>query len=143
MQPISSKRETTSPKHDDIANTYRPQLTSDLPRSTLPELPESSNAPSTARRTLAGNSPQQGSSREMTPAEGVGAIKYTRTGRVSRANKGKRVHHCEECGKVRLSHLIVLGSGVSTSLPSICDDCEVDAQGEMIAFNPLRAIVEA
>lgn len=75
--------------------------TSDRSRRAIAEPPESSDAPPTARRTLTKNSPQQGSSREMTPSEGIEVIKYTRTGRVSRANKGKRVHDCEECGKVR------------------------------------------
>jgi hypothetical protein len=39
--------------------------------------------------------------RSPTPDE-TGAIKYTRTGRVSKATKGRRVHHCDECGKVCL-----------------------------------------
>ncbi|KAI7350650.1 hypothetical protein KC354_g12733 [Hortaea werneckii] len=37
----------------------------------------------------------------------VGLVKYTRTGRVSKASKGQRVHSCEECGKTytRAEHL--------------------------------------
>lgn len=40
-----------------------------------------------------------------TPPEAAqpGTIKYTRTGRVSKATKGQRVHHCEECGKVSVA----------------------------------------
>ena len=68
--------------------------------STIPERPESSNALPTGRPTLTRSSPQRGSSREMTPPEGSSTIKYTRTGRVSKATKGQRVHHCDDCGKV-------------------------------------------
>lgn len=41
------------------------------------------------------------SSRESSsPPDDAKSVRYTRTGRVSRANKGQRVHHCEECGNV-------------------------------------------
>ncbi|SMR44095.1 unnamed protein product [Zymoseptoria tritici ST99CH_3D1] len=47
--------------------------------------------------------------RSMTPTDGssTGSIKYTRTGRVSKAAKGQRIHHCDECGKTytRAEHL--------------------------------------
>ncbi|KAK4963481.1 hypothetical protein LTR10_001110 [Elasticomyces elasticus] len=68
---------------------------------------------SSTGRPLSRASPQrQGSSREndmqrsSTPPEG-GSIRYTRTGRVSKATKGQRVHQCEECGKLytRAEHL--------------------------------------
>ena len=45
--------------------------------------------------------PQTGSPRDMSGTDGPGAVKYTRTGRVSKATKGQRVHQCDECGKVR------------------------------------------
>lgn len=55
----------------------------------------------------------------MTPPESSESIKYTRTGRVSKATKGQRVHHCEECGKVSILSVLYLtlaysqpGSGV-------------------------------
>ncbi|KAK3070104.1 hypothetical protein LTR53_011046, partial [Teratosphaeriaceae sp. CCFEE 6253] len=55
--------------------------------------------------TLARASPHHhGSSREneamrsSTPPDHA-SVRYTRTGRVSKANKGQRVHQCEECGK--------------------------------------------
>jgi len=66
--------------------------------------------------TPSGRSPlKRGSSRESemhrssTPPEGSssGAVKYTRTGRVSKAAKGQRVHDCDECGKVSRTHGIV------------------------------------
>ncbi|KAF2169137.1 hypothetical protein M409DRAFT_20364 [Zasmidium cellare ATCC 36951] len=79
---------------------------------------ESSNAPgsSTGQRALKQPSRLRGSSRDTnemqrstTPPEAssADAIKYTRTGRVSKATKGHRVHHCEECGKTytRAEHL--------------------------------------
>ena len=43
--------------------------------------------------------------------EASGSIKYTRTGRVSKATKGQRVHHCEECGKVSLSLKVHAATG--------------------------------
>ena len=72
---------------------------------------ESTDAPSSSRSRPILNQPpsQRGSSRDTnemhrstTPPEASssGTIKYTRTGRVSKATKGQRVHHCEECGKV-------------------------------------------
>ncbi|KAI7144294.1 hypothetical protein KC344_g5523 [Hortaea werneckii] len=41
------------------------------------------------------------------PPSPVGLVRYTRTGRVSKASKGQRVHSCEECGKTytRAEHL--------------------------------------
>ncbi|KAF7188630.1 Zinc finger protein [Pseudocercospora fuligena] len=79
---------------------------------------ESTDAPSSSRSRPILNQPpsQRGSSRDTnemhrstTPPEASssGTIKYTRTGRVSKATKGQRVHHCEECGKTytRAEHL--------------------------------------
>ncbi|EME46246.1 hypothetical protein DOTSEDRAFT_22343 [Dothistroma septosporum NZE10] len=47
--------------------------------------------------------------RSSTPpgASSLGTTKYTKTGRISKAAKGQRVHHCEECGKTytRAEHL--------------------------------------
>lgn len=100
MQPESRQPEVPSPAHDTLPQSNRRRRTSDRSIRAVPESSELSNAPIAARRPLTRNSPQQGSSREMTPSDGLEAIKYTRTGRVSRANKGKRVHQCEECGKV-------------------------------------------
>lgn len=108
MQPESRQPEISSPEQNTLSQSDRKRRTSDRSIRAVPERSEPSNAPATARRTVTRNSPQLGSSREMTPSEELEAIKYTRTGRVSRANKGKRVHHCEECGKVRClrSHLM-------------------------------------
>ncbi len=72
--------------------------TSDRTELTVPS--EASDATSTARGSLMTSSPQPGSSREMSPPEGTGPVKYTRTGRVSKATKGQRIHQCDECGKV-------------------------------------------
>ena len=38
--------------------------------------------------------------RQLSPDDVLGAVNYTRTGRVSKAKKGRRVHVCEACGKV-------------------------------------------
>ena len=47
------------------------------------------------------------SSQEVKPPQSTDGVKYTRTGRVSKATKGQRVHHCETCGKTytRVEHL--------------------------------------
>jgi hypothetical protein len=47
-----------------------------------------------------------GLNRSSTPpdASGTGSVKYTRTGRISKAAKGQRIHHCDECGKVSALH---------------------------------------
>lgn len=69
---------------------------------------EGSNANSRPGNLSSGRSPQRtGSSRERrgemerSPSP-AGSVRYTRTGRVSKAAKGQRVHACDECGKVRL-----------------------------------------
>jgi len=46
--------------------------------------------------------------RSSTPPEGS-SVRYTRTGRVSKATKGQRVHHCDECDKVS-SQRVYVGS---------------------------------
>ena len=81
---------------------------------TSTEQPESSNVPSSSRsrKSLKAPNEPRGSSRDpsdamqrsSTPPESTGSIKYTRTGRVSKAAKGQRVHTCDECGKVRRAH---------------------------------------
>ena len=79
---------------DSVSQSNKRRRTSEQP-------PDSGHVLPAARRTLTTSSPQLGgSSREMTPPEGTGSTKYTRTGRVSKATKGQRVHHCDECGKV-------------------------------------------
>ncbi|KAK6437320.1 hypothetical protein LTR95_006482 [Oleoguttula sp. CCFEE 5521] len=37
--------------------------------------------------------------RSTTPPDAVDGVRRTKTGRISKAIKGQRVHHCEECGK--------------------------------------------
>ncbi|KAK4981365.1 hypothetical protein LTR66_010048, partial [Elasticomyces elasticus] len=39
--------------------------------------------------------------RSASPLDQTGAVRYTKTGRVSKAAKGLRVHQCDDCGKVR------------------------------------------
>lgn len=105
----AQEQETTSP-----ATTSKRRRQSDRSPRASPQQSESSNAPSgsglqsTTLRPSERSPTRRGSSRESdmhrssTPPEGSssGTIKYTRTGRVSKATKGQRVHHCDECGKV-------------------------------------------
>lgn len=103
MQADAPEEVPSAPEQNTVSqnNNKRRFTTTDRSTRTISEQqPESSGAPSTGRRTLTRSSPQRGSSREMTPPESAGTIKYTRTGRVSKATKGQRVHNCEECGKV-------------------------------------------
>ncbi|KAI7014006.1 hypothetical protein KC355_g4837 [Hortaea werneckii] len=74
---------------------------------------EASNANSATGNSSSRRSPQRtGSSRERrgemerSPSP-AGSVRYTRTGRVSKAAKGQRVHACDECGKTytRAEHL--------------------------------------
>lgn len=104
--PTPSTREQENPSQSTIH-----QYPSSSSRPSRSPGAESSNAPgsSTGRRALRQPPRLRGSSRDTnemqrstTPpdASSSDAIKYTRTGRVSKATKGHRVHHCEECGKV-------------------------------------------
>ena len=100
MQSERSEQIPSGPEDDTLSQTSKRRRTYERSTRSNLERSESSNALSTGRRTLTTSSPQRGSSRDMTPPEGTGSIKYTRTGRVSKATKGSRVHHCDECGKV-------------------------------------------
>ena len=102
MQSEAPGQRPSGPDDDNLSQSNKRRRTSERSTRTIPEPSESSNALATGRRTLTKASPQSGSSRDMTPPESEGAIKYTRTGRVSKATKGQRVHHCDECGKVSL-----------------------------------------
>ena len=83
------------------SSSTKRRRTSEHSSLAVPDQPDPNNARSSPTpRVLTRGSPQRGSSREMTPPESSGSIKYTRTGRVSKATKGQRVHHCDECGKV-------------------------------------------
>ena len=103
MQSEAPEQSPSALDEDNLSQGNKRRRTSERAARTIPEQPESSNALSTGRRMLTTSSPQRGSSREMTPPEGAGTIKYTRTGRVSKAAKGQRVHQCDECGKVSCS----------------------------------------
>jgi hypothetical protein len=43
----------------------------------------------------------------------MSSVNYTRTGRISKAKKGLKVHNCENCGRV--SHISTLFSSTSAS----------------------------
>jgi len=100
---VKQERESTTPPR-----TKRRRQSEHSPRTTTEE-PETSTLPSGSEtdRTLRGSPQKRGSSRERdmqrssTPPESsASTIRYTRTGRVSKASKGQRVHSCDECGKV-------------------------------------------
>ena len=98
MQSETPDRAPSAPDDDTLSQGNKRRRTSERSTRTPQDL-ELANAQPMGSRTLI-NSPQRGSSRDMTPPESAGSIKYTRTGRVSKATKGQRVHHCDECGKV-------------------------------------------
>jgi hypothetical protein len=84
-------------------------------QSTAPEATAGNatdDSASDPRRTSSQSLTQRTSSRDTiemnrssTPPDtsSTGSIKYTRTGRISKAAKGQRIHHCDECGKVSAS----------------------------------------
>lgn len=108
------------------ANQHSPEFTSPAGKRRRPsplssniirETTDSPNSPSTsgigAALRTSNPKPQRGSSRgsdmqrSSSPSAQGGPIRYTRTGRVSKATKGQRVHSCDECGKTytRAEHL--------------------------------------
>ena len=127
MEREATQPQPSSPDYNALSHSNKRRRTRDQPTKVIQEQSESSNAPAAARRTLGRPSPEPNSSREMTPAEGLGAIKYTRTGRVSRANKGKRVHLCEDCGKV-------------SSCPRITNMNTVDCVGMQALLRPALSL---
>jgi hypothetical protein len=99
MQSEPPDRVPPGPDDETFSQGNKRRRTSDRSTRTTQDL-NPAKTPPMGRRTLTTSSPQRGSSRDLTPPESAGTIKYTRTGRVSKATKGQRVHHCEECGKV-------------------------------------------
>lgn len=134
MSPETENRRGSSGANTDATSTSnKRRRTSDRFSLTVPDQPDadyvrSSSTPMALTRT----SPHPGSSRDMTPPEGSGSLKYTRTGRVSKATKGQRVHHCEECGKVSCSRSFPLACCelVFTPLPAAAS-CPLLRQAEV------------
>ncbi|RMY63900.1 hypothetical protein D0863_10202 [Hortaea werneckii] len=64
------------------------------------------NLSSRRSRQRTGSSLERRGEMERSPSP-AGSVRYTRTGRVSKAAKGQRVHACDECGKTytRAEHL--------------------------------------
>jgi hypothetical protein len=120
-QPGSSAPDAADAARRSSTSSNKRRRTSDRSSLTIPESSDANHARGSASpRALIQNSPQMapGSSRDMTPPpEGSGSIKYTRTGRVSKATKGQRVHHCEDCGKVSAC---LDPHCVGAALPSSC-----------------------
>lgn len=107
MQSEPPDRVPSGPDDDGFSQGNKRRRTSDRSTRTTQDL-DPANTPPMGRRTLTTSSPQRGSSRDLTPPESAGTIKYTRTGRVSKATKGQRVHHCDECGKVGSCYITAL-----------------------------------
>nr|POF01088.1 hypothetical protein CFP56_21036 [Quercus suber] len=98
----SSQRQTASPKG--IKRRWlspAPVESASSPRtgSVHEAAPGSSSSPP---RKVAKITPSSAGMEALSP-ERSGAVKLTRTGRVSRAAKGRRVHGCDECGKVSVA----------------------------------------
>ncbi|CAK4032553.1 hypothetical protein DOTSEDRAFT_22343 [Lecanosticta acicola] len=107
-------RHSSSTQEQDIAaqGAERSSYTTESTEAGPSDAPPGSGNPTPVNPSVG----QSGSIRETTemyrsstPPEpsSSGSIKYTRTGRVSKATKGQRVHHCDECGKTytRAEHL--------------------------------------
>lgn len=87
----------------DPSNEDRPQLTkrrrtTERPLADTEDCLKPVEASSSKRRTSTSTM-----ERSASPTDAAERIRLTKTGRVSKASKGQRVHHCEECGKVSRS----------------------------------------
>lgn len=69
-----------------------------------PETWSSRDEPSRSDRRTASGSSRDMMNRSTSSPGAPATLKFTKTGRVSKASKGERVHACEECDKVSLSH---------------------------------------
>jgi hypothetical protein len=103
MQPSTSGETSLAPDGDELSTqSNQRRRTSSGRASLLHPSDQANNLPS-----MANSSPRRASSRELSPNDGSDPVKYTRTGRVSKATKGQRVHNCDECGKVSRIHPIL------------------------------------
>ena len=99
--PKGTKRRRPSPRNSKSDSEQSAESTRE------PVAPGTETLSTAAGPQIDGSSRQNDTTmRSSTPPEG-GSIRYTRTGRVSKATKGQRVHQCEECGKLytRAEHL--------------------------------------
>jgi hypothetical protein len=93
--PSSTKLPKSSPSSDDCSKVPEPTHPRRRPGTTL-KTPSSPHAGSSRPKKRSTTSPNK----MMSQAQ---SIHYTRTGRISKAKKGLKVHNCE-CGRVRYVH---------------------------------------
>lgn len=95
---------------------------------------EVSKSPNSRRRQLGSAKqespgPHNGSSRSTTSPTNMASqlppVNYTRTGRISKAKKGLKVHNCENCGRVSVTH-------------TCCFTCALSSQPLNAQDQPLR-----
>ncbi|KAK4627371.1 hypothetical protein CLAFUR0_04680 [Fulvia fulva] len=114
--PDPAELTSSIPRHDNTSETGKRQRQPSQSSQSPGQQPGDETPSMRGRDTLIRPQGLRGSSRDTadmyrssTPPErsNSGSIKYTRTGRVSKATKGQRIHHCEECGKTytRAEHL--------------------------------------
>ncbi|RMX82834.1 hypothetical protein D0869_05763 [Hortaea werneckii] len=77
-----------------------------------------------------GSSQERRGEMERSPSP-AGSVRYTRTGRVSKAAKGQRVHACDECGKTRHD-----STGPPTRPQSVVSGTSSDAPAGVPAHGP-------
>lgn len=101
QQPTGSTIHQPSPPRVDYRKTS--QSSNDLPKASKAASPR--RRPGTTKQAPSG--PHTGSSRSEeqpglspTNMSSHNNIHYTRTGRISKAKKGLKVHNCENCGRV-------------------------------------------
>lgn len=103
QREMSNQRKSSLPEDKGGPISNKRRRTSDRPRSLAPpdQQANANDAQSPGHSMLTSVSPQRASSRDVSPSDEVsGSIRYTRTGRVSKATKGQRVHQCHHCSKV-------------------------------------------
>ncbi|KNG51749.1 c2h2 finger domain-containing protein [Stemphylium lycopersici] len=104
-------KSTTTPKQT-TSYLDRPITSSTSNQHKAPKKTSPRRRPGTARQAATGPHigsprPEQSASSPMNMASHISSVHYTRTGRISKAKKGLKVHNCENCGRsyTRAEHL--------------------------------------
>lgn len=97
-------KSTTTPKQT-TSYLDRPITSSTSNQHKAPKKTSPRRRPGTARQAATGphigsSRPEQSASSPMNMASHISSVHYTRTGRISKAKKGLKVHNCENCGRV-------------------------------------------
>jgi hypothetical protein len=92
--------------NDEHAQITKRRRTTERSRATEPDDSlKPLDMPLRTRRASASSRASDMMPRSATSPEASDVVRRTKTGRVSKAIKGQRVHYCDECGKVRLNIL--------------------------------------